>query len=510
MRQNYSRTVRSLNVRLGVCLATNPMVIPESERFAGLRDLITEFVDVVAAIRDAYPKLAQEWPQFFLFLSYPWIVDETLLSDDQKQFLERRKQEIAELKFDGAAGKKKLEKVLARDKHIAECCPTLLHLANFLDSFFITATADAKRQGASQDRLDFAYSEFESLTYRQGRFKRISLSHLFNFDMEGNSATFAADNAQANVRIERLDASTIPGILGESGFQAFLHPAGIGDCFVVDEEGASAVDDYKWLLEKRQKALTFAQVLQYFQDGVVHVGYSAPFFLPNWANQIRRAGLFFLGEPRRFSYEGAKKMYMVRAAEKERLSRWWKAATTERIVNYVANKKGKLRQAIYRAGQYYESSHERADNVERLLALAVAIESLFSPSDKGELKFRISQSAAQLVGREPDEREQVFKSIAKMYDRRSALVHGSYDVDDYDAGRFVTTTEIDDWTAHVRRALLGFLALYFKGDMQASREPVLQRILSANFSDVEGDKLRKEADLETVFTELIVGSRNKS
>ena len=146
--------------------------------------------------------------------------------------------------------------------------------------------------------------------------------------------------------------------------------------------------------------------------------------------------------------------------------------------------------------------------MERLFALAVAIESLFSPSDKGELKFRISQSAAQFIGQEPDERERVFKSIAKMYDRRSALVHGSYDVDDYDAGRFVTATEVDEWTMYLRRALLGFLALYFRGDMQASRDPVLLRIANANFNDAEGDKLRKDADLETLFNELTGGAGN--
>ena len=78
---------------------------------------------------------------------------------------------------------------------------------------------------------------------------------MFNFEMEGNSTMFEAENATANIRIERLDASTIPSILGESGFQAFLHPAGIGDCFVVEEEGASALDDFKWLVEKRQKSL---------------------------------------------------------------------------------------------------------------------------------------------------------------------------------------------------------------------------------------------------------------
>ncbi len=320
--------------------------------------------------------------------------------------------------------------------------------------------------------------------------------------MEGNSSLFEATDAKLNIRIERLDTSTIPSILGESGFQAFLHPAGIGDCFVVEEESASGVEDFKWLVEKWQKALAFAQVLQYFQDGVVHIGYSVPFFQPNWANQIRRTGLFFLGEPRRIAYEQAGKMYMLGAAEKERLSRWWRAVTTERIASYILNKKGKLRQAIYRAGTYYESSHSRIQNVERLLTLAIAVESLFSPGDKGELKFRISQSAAQLIGENPDEREQVFKSISKMYDRRSALVHGSYDVNDYDAGRFVSSEEIDEWASYLRRALLGFLTLYFRGDMQAGREPVLQRIVKANFDSAESDNLRREAKLETLFAEL--------
>lgn len=483
-------------------MSANPMVIPESERYGKLKDFVSEYVGIVANIRDANPKLAQEWPQFFLFLSYPWIVDQAQLPRDQKEFLGRRQREIVELNFDGAEARKRLEEVLANDKHLAECCPTLLHLANFLDSFYVTAVADAKRQGAAKERLDFAYEEFESLTYRQGRFKRIALSHMFNFDMEGNSSVFEAANAELNIRVERLDSSTIPGILGESGFQAFLHPAGIGDCFVLEEEGASAIDDYSWLVQKWQKALNFAQVLQYFQDGVVHLGYSVPFFQPNWANQIRRTGLFFLGEPRRLAYEGAAKMYTLSAAEQERLGRWWRAATTEGIAGHLANKKGKLRQAIYRAGTYYESSHQRIHHVERLLALAIAVESLFSPSDKGELKFRICQAAAQLIGREPKEREQVFKSISRMYDRRSALVHGSYDVDDYDAGKFVSATEIDEWASYLRRALLGFLTLYFRGDMQAGRDPILQRIASANFDTAVGDKLRAEADLETLFAEL--------
>jgi len=38
--------------------------------------------------------------------------------------------------------------------------------------------------------------------------------------------------------------------------------------------------------------------------------------------------------------------------------------------------------------------------------------------------------------------------------------------------------------------------------MEASREPVPQQIANANFSDIVGDKLRKDADLEKVLIEL--------
>lgn len=483
-------------------MSASAMVIPEAERYAGLRPAVLGFVESVAQIRTANPDLAREWPQFFLFLIYPWILDRGQLSPEQKDFLERRRREVAALDFDGEKATKELEGILAKDTHLSECCPTLLHFANFLDMFFITATADARREGAAQDRIDFAYGEFESLIYRQGKFKRIALSHVFNFEMEGTSALFKAINPDLNIRIERLDSSTIPGILGESGVQAFLHPPGIGNCFVVEEEGSSKADDLSWLLEKWKKALAFAQVLQYFRDGVVHIGYSVPFFQPNWANQIRRNGLFFVGEPRRTPYENATKMYLLDAAEKERLAGWWEAATTERIANYLINRKGKLRQAIYRAGTYYESSHQKATNVERLLALAIAVESLFSPSDQGELKFRICQAAAQFIGRDANERKGVFESVSKMYKRRSSLVHGSYDVDDYDEGRFVTAGEVDEWASHIRKALLGFLALYFRGDIQADRDSILQRITAANFDDAEGERLREEANMEVVFAEV--------
>jgi hypothetical protein len=89
-----------------------------------------------------------------------------------------------------------------------------------------------------------------------------------------------------------------------------------------------------------------------------------------------------------------------------------------------------------------------------------------------------------------------------MYDRRSALVHGSYDVDAYDEGQFVTAAEVDEWSTYLRRSILAFLGLYFRGDLQAARDHILQRIANANFNDLQGDDLRKDANLQALFDEV--------
>lgn len=489
-------------------MASNISVIPVGERYGRLKLTLFRYVETIAALRETNKVLAEQQPSFFLFLTFPWLADTSNLPVEERNFLERRKLEVTELGFDGARAKQDLDEIRANDKHLAECCPSPLQLANYLDTSFITGVADAKRAGAAQERLDFAFDEFESLTYKQGRFRRIALSHLFNFNMDGNSAVFSGDSSTAgDVRVERIDPVTIPSILGESGFQAFLHPPLAGNCFVIEEEPASAQDDMQWLAAKRAKAYFFAEVLQYYKDGVVHLGYSVPFFLPRWAHQVRRVGLFFVGSPRLSAYEAGKKLYFVSDAEKAHLGQWWKAATIPTVAEALANKKGKLRQATYRAARYYEASHERLEVVDRLLAVAIGMESLFSPSDQGELSFRISQSLAQFVGKDPAERQKIFTTIRGMYSRRSKLVHGAYDVEKYDRGEFVTADEIDSWTTYLRRAYLGFLTVYLRaylaGKKDESREAILEKLAQANFDDAVGEELRAEADIEKLLAEVL-------
>ena len=462
------------------------------------------YVDEIAKIRQKNPNLVEQQALFFTFLTFPWLAAVDVLTDEQRAYQDRRKPEIAQLGFDGERAKQVLNEILAADVHLRECCPTALQLAGYFDAHFLTSAADAKREGAAQERLEFAFENFEAMTYHQ-RFRRIALSHLFNFDMAGDSIVLEGSALLGDIRIERLDTRAIPAILGESGFQAFLHPPGIGNCFVFEEEGASDVDDVQWLSEKRQKALYFAQVLQYYKDGVVHLGYSAPVFLPEWPGQVRRSGLFFLGELRRMAYESGNKPYLIDDAAKDQLDVWWKAATARPTLEALAERKGRLRQATWRAGEYYESSHVRIDPVDRLIAIAIGFESLFSPSDQGELNFRICQTAAQFLGENPVERQQIFSSLKKMYRRRSEIVHGTYDLDKYVSGLFVKSEELDVWAGYLRRAMVGFLALYLNGTGDAERDPILARITELNFDESKRAKLRDDSDFEKALRELLVG-----
>ena len=185
-----------------------------------------------------------------------------------------------------------------------------------------------------------------------------------------------------------MNAGAIPAVLGESSFQAFLHPPGIGNCFVFEEDGASDVDDVRWLSEKRQKACTSLR-----------------------SSSTTRMALFTSATPRRYSFRNGQDRLDALACSfsancvvsrtrvgtsptlltlRPRINSrcGGKAATARPTIEALADRKGRLRQATWRGGEYYESSHVRTDPVDRLIAIAIGFESLFSPSDQGDLNFR--------------------------------------------------------------------------------------------------------------------------
>jgi hypothetical protein len=63
--------------------------------------------------------------------------------------------------------------------------------------------------------------------------------------------------------------------------------------------------------------------------------------------------------------------------------------------------------------------------------MSSSAEALFSPSNKGELTYRMAQSARFLVDEGVEQRKEIYRFVKRMYSRRSALFHGQYDVNAY-------------------------------------------------------------------------------
>ncbi len=471
----------------------NPQVIPLVERSPILMDFLSRQVREVARLRREIPALLHLQTTPLLALCYPWIVQPAPPAHAQELAEIRVRLQAAGFNGEGAVAE--LEQILAQDRHLRECCPTVGHLVHWCDLSFIERALLLVQLNAPEEHMARLHEEFSATTYHQGRFKSVALSHLFNVAAEEPSLRIA------DVQLERLDSPTISGILGEASIQSFIHPPGCGDYFMVSEREGPCDDLATWLFEEKRKAEMFAQVLQYFKDGVVHVDYAVPHFLPQWVNEIRKFGIFFVGSPRRTPHEGGELPYRVARPEIVEIARWVQAYSLPRVRERLDDTRNTMRQAGLRAGEYYEHSHTQEKAVGRMVTLAIALEALFSPDEKGEFTFRISQGVSQMVGSTPDERSELFREMKRFYGLRSQLVHGQYDVEDYYNERFVTHADCDRWASVIRLAILRFLALYLRGC--SNKQTVQTRLSSAALDSLEAERLREESDPSRLLNELI-------
>lgn len=466
--------------------------VPEEERSPSIKTLLRKYVDLIARISAANPELARQHQNLFHFLSYVWLTDPAGDSEVEAG-LNRRREEFAQLGFDGAEIKRELRQVLDEDKHLSECCSTLLNLAYFLDIEFISYAASHQNQsGISDEEYNNVFKSFSDYVYAEP-FRTLALSHLYNFEAEDNDLLFDV------VRVVRLNASDISLILGEPNNQSFLHPHGVGDYFILTEATGPNDDLLRWLFDERFKATEFASILQYFKDGIVHVDYTVPYFFPRWVNQVRKRGIFYIGEPHRQWYAGGQKFYRLSRTETEQVSRWWALSLSPPISTRLNEERNKLRQAMRRAGIFYESHHEKVDATGKLIDLAIALEALFSPSDKGELTYRMAQSASFLIAKDAEERKDVYRFVKMMYSRRSALFHGQYDVDAYSDGKFVTDEEIEKLASVIRHSMLKFLVLFLRGSNKP--QDILDRLNLCMLDPDEARMMMEETDINTLVEE---------
>lgn len=104
------------------------------------------------------------------------------------------------------------------------------------------------------------------------------------------------------------------------------------------------------------------------------------------------------------------------------------------------------------------------------LLLMISMESLFNPSDTGELRFRISRNSAVLIGKDKDDSQSIWKSMKNLYDKRCDMVH---------TGEFshITKSDLLILRDYVRRAIIEF---YKKGK---NKEEILEMLNEIGFGE---------------------------
>lgn len=384
-----------------------------------------------------------------------------------------------------------IEQILSEDKHIKECCDTALNLANLVDYFIFDAVTLSEENKLTDDAYDELFLRFSQITYSQA-FRKLTLSHLYNFDSPEKILRFN------RVQIMRLEASDILEVIGDVAVYNFLHNHQTGDFFVITESLDGCPNIVDWLFSERAISLDFVGVLQYYKDGMVDVDYTTPYFLPEWVNRIRKRGLAFVGDPRRTPYANSTRFYSLLEKEATEVNSWWQIYQTPQVSSRLADVQNRLRQALIRAGDYYEASMQQKDAVGRLINLAIALEALFSPSDKGELSYKISLYASLLISDDASERVENFRFLREMYGRRSALFHGTYDVNK----DLLTTEEAERLAGIIRLSILRFFVLDIKGKGGESRDNILNRLSDGVLNSQILETLRNESDPERFIEEF--------
>jgi hypothetical protein len=149
-----------------------------------------------------------------------------------------------------------------------------------------------------------------------------------------------------------------------------------------------------------------------------------------------------------------------------------------------------------RAGDYYEGSMQQKDPVGRLINLAIALEALFSPSDKGELSYKISLYASLLISDDVTERVENFTFLKHMYGRRSALFHGTYDVNK----DLLTIEEAERLAGIIRLSILRFFVLHLKGE--ENRDIILNKLSEGVLNAQILETFRNESNLQKFIEEF--------
>ena len=464
--------------------------IPTNERSSLLKPIVFELYGKFAHLIMESKSRAHLQP--LRYMLQPWLDEKERTIDES---LKARRAELLSLGIDGASYVARFQQVLESDDHLRQCCGWVPPLIDHIDRHLGISLLVNLMGTGHLDEAESDWNGFLGLTYASP-LKRLSYTHLFNFK------TDQAPLELGGARIEILGPYDIAGLLGEDlSAVRFFHRPAESECFLVFEESGWNANPREWLSTKQREANEIVFLFQLFKPGVLHATYTVPSFSPSWVSALwsRAISPSYLGMFRRSPYQQGHAPYSLNRMETETLRGWVDFYQSSACKTKLLTKANGFGQMLLRSAEYYRSSLSRERAPERLVDLAIALESMFTPaSAHTELTFRISQNTSQLIGEDAPARIEISKLIKELYERRSALLHGQYDYAKFARGEFVSDEELDLWTDVVRKAILRLTVLYFRGEID--RERFLADLSRAGLDQSLGEKVRFESHPDALLS----------
>ena len=394
-----------------------------------------------------------------------------------------------------------LKSLLENDEMLAKCCGDSDRLALALDILFFGPLPDAHYHGPSTllgfglspNTLEEELDELETKIYDQGEFRKIAHFHIYNLRAIGNIA-----HPHPGWRIEEVSYERIKEVLQPAAYTEFLQfHSDRAFAIVEDSAGFNSESLSDWLTRRWLEAASFRRALQLAHDGTIDIDYVIPHFNPPWVNRIQGGSVFQMGAPRK-EVAPSGLYFLLTSADSEDISVIWKTVQKYSAISH--EDQSSLKRAIGIAAEFFEESHRKINRIERFANLMIALEALYTPSDKSELTFRVSQTCAIFVAGSSSEGSLgIYKFLKSMFTRRGNLFHGNYDVNSQTPETFVNDEELRELYALVRRSIVAFMCLYIRGMRKLA--DVRQRLEASVLDEEQRQLLRAEAQLESPLRE---------
>ncbi len=463
-------------------------IIPKDERSKSLKASVINIFDTFQSVISKRQPIIRIFdnPQPLTMLLHAWNTNDERIIIDSKT-----------AGINGTEIIKILEIILNEDKHLKGCCRDWIGLSRLIDNYFLNKLSVHLLFGkkfTSEDMLfQENYNNFEKIIYENGRYKLLFFAHLFNFKSNLNEIL------GGNFKIIKLDEQGIARLLGENTSYSFLHSGEIGNHFLVFETDSTEIDNHKWMQEQWKKSYDIVTVMQLYKDGFLCIDYASIYFLPYWVNDLMRKRLFFWGEIKKDNEISRDTPYDFEKVDIEELYKWIKISDYLEKIGFNNLDDG-MRQVIRIAGDFFSASFTRTTKRDILINLIISLEALFSPVNKEELRYRISNNCALLLGKNDTDRKSVYELVKAMYKKRNTIVHGAVSFEKSRDDNFLQIVELKKLISVVRQSILYFIVAHLEG--YRDRGILLQKIEDSIFDSENIETLRQKLDLNNAISKL--------